>query len=144
MFEVFYHARCGNGKSVCRSTEELAGVIAAELGVKAKDITTEAGPTKDAQVLLGCSCYGDKPGGNLSQFIAENDFEGRQVALFGTSLISVSDKVKRVEELLKPAGALLRGSFFCRRRALPFLHRGSLSEEELANARRFASEMKGA
>ena len=121
----------------------MAGLIAAELGVRVESITTETRPTKDGLVLLGCSCYGDKPGGKLSQFIAENGFEGRQVALFGTSLISVSDKVKKVEELIKPAGALLRGSFFCRRRSLPFLHRASLSKEELVNARRFASEMKG-
>ena len=93
--------------------------------------------------FLGCSCYGDKPGSKLSEFIAENDFEGSQVALFGTSLIVKSEKVKRLEELFKPAGALIRGSFICERKALPFLHKGRPSKEELTNAREFANKIKG-
>ena len=142
MFEVFYYARCGNGKSICQSTTELAETIAAELGVTAEDITAKNGLSKDVFVFLGCGCYGDKDGSKLTHFIAENDFEGRQVALFGTSLINVSDKLKRAEELLKPAGALIKGSFYCERKALPFLHRGRLSKEELTNAREFVNEMK--
>ena len=143
MYEVFYYARCGNGKKICHSTEDLAGIIASELGVEAQNITTETKPASDTLVLLGCGCYGDKPGSKLAQFIAGNGFEGRQVALFGTSLVSIDDKVKRMEELLGSAGAVIRGSFFCRRRALPFMHRKNLSEEELVNARRFAGEVKG-
>ena len=65
------------------------------------------------------------------------------MALFGTSLIGKSGKLKRVEELLKPAGALIRGSFYCERKALPFLHKGRPSKEELTNAREFANKMKG-
>jgi len=142
VFEVVHYSLCGNAKNVCQNTKGLAEVIAAELGVREEDITAKKGLTKGTFVFLGCSCYGDKPGGKLSEFIAENDFKGRQVALFGTSLISKSDKVKRVEELLKPTRALIRGSFYCKRRALPLLHRGHPSKEELTNAREFANEMK--
>ena len=142
MFEVFYYARCGNGKGICQSTTELAETIAAELGVKAEDITAKKGLSKDTFVFLGCGCYGDKAGDKLSYFIAENDFKGRQVALFGTSLTNISDKLKRAEELLKPAGAVIKGSFYCERKALPFFHRGRLSKEELATAREFVNEMK--
>ena len=142
MFEVVHYSLCGNKKSVCHNTKGLAEVIAAELGVKAEDITAKKGLTKDTFVFLGCSCYGDKPGGKLSEFIAENDFKGRKVALFGTSLSGKDDKVRRMEELLKPAGALIMDSFCCKRKALPLLHKGRPSEEELSNAREFANEMK--
>ena len=142
MFEVVYYAKCGNAKNVCQNTKGLAEVIASELGVKTEDIEIRRELTKDTFVFLGCSCYGGRPGGKLSKFIAENDFQGRQVALFGASLSSKSDKLGRVEELLKPAGALIRGSFFCERKALPLLHRGRPSQEELTNAREFANQMK--
>ena len=142
MFEVVHYAWCGNGKSICQNTKELAQAIAVELGVKEGDITANTGLAKDTFVFLGCSCYGDKPGGKLAEFIAGNDFEGRQVALFGTSLIGTDGKLKRVEELLKPAGALIRGSFYCERKALPFLHKGRPTKAELAGAREFANEMK--
>ena len=142
MFEVAYYAKCGNAKDVCQTTKGLAEVIASELGVKTEDIEVRSNLTKGTFVFLGCSCYGGRPGGKLSEFIAENDFQGRQVALFGTSLIGRSKKMERVEELLKPAGALIRGSFFCERKALPLLHRGRLSKEELTNAREFANQMR--
>jgi flavodoxin len=142
MFEVVYYAVCGNNKSICQNTKGLAEVIAAELGVREEDITAKKGLAKDTFVFLGWSCYGDKPGGKLSEFIEENDFKGRQVALFGTSLIGKSGKLKRVEELLKPTGALIRGNFCCERKALPLLHRGRPSKKELTNAKEFANEMK--
>ena len=142
VFEVVYHAMCGNAKSICQSTKGLAEEIAAELGVGAEDITAGTGLNKDALVFLGCSCYGDKPGGRLSGFIEGGDFKGRRVVLFGTSLSSKSDKTKRMEELLKPTGVIIEGSFFCERKALPFLHKGRPSKEELAGAREFANAMK--
>lgn len=142
MFEVFYYARCSNGKIICQSTMELAETIAAELDVTAEDITNKNRLSKDTFVFLGCGCYGDKDGDKLPHFIAENDFKGRQVALFGTSLTNISDKAKRAEELLKPAGAVIKGYFYCGRKSLPFLHKGRLSKEELANAREFVNEMK--
>ena len=142
MFEVVYYARCGNEKSICQSTKGLADVIAAELGVRAEDIAAEPKLSGDAFAFVGCSCYGSKSGGRLSAFIAENDFGERPVALFGTSLSGKNDGVARVEEMLRSAGALVRGSFFCERKALPFLHRGRPSREELAGARKFANEMK--
>ena len=112
MVEVVYYAMCGNNKSVCQTTMELAEAIAVELGVKAEDIKTKDGLTKDTLVFLGSSCYGGKPDGKLAEFIAENDFKGRQVALFGTTLDSKSGKVKGVEKLLQPADALIKGNFF--------------------------------
>jgi len=42
----------------------------------------------------------------------------------------------------KPKGAVIRGSFHCQGRAFFLLYRGHPSNEELANAREFANEMK--
>jgi len=100
------------------------------------------GLAKDSFVFLGSGCYGGKPGGELQRFIKRNDFKGRQVALFGTSGGGVGDEVRAIEELLKPTGALIKGSFYCKGKTFLLLNRGHPSNEELANAREFANEMK--
>jgi len=135
MFEVVYYSMCGN-------TKKVAEAIAAELGVKAENVKAKKGLLKDSFVFLGSGCYGYKPGGKLRKFIARNDFKGRQVALFGTSGNGEGDEVRAMEELLKPTGALIRGSFYCKGRSFLLLNRGHPSDEELANARKFANEMK--
>ena len=142
MFEVVYYPMCMSAKTVCENTTKLAEAIATELGVQAEDTQAKEELTKDSFVFLGSGCYSSKTWGQLREFIARNDFKDRQVALFGTSLIGKSNKLKRVEELLEPAGALIRGSFYCERKALPFLHRGHTSNEELAGVKEFTNEMK--
>jgi len=135
MFEVVYYSMCG-------STKRIAEAIAGELGVKAEDIKTKKEPTKDSFLFLGSGCYRGKPGRKMEEFIARNDFKGRSVALFGTSGNDKGDEVKAMEELLKPKGALIRGSFYCKGKAFLFFNRGHPSNEELANAREFAREIK--
>ena len=135
MFEVVYYSMCGN-------TKKVAEVIAAELGVKAENVKAKQELTKDSFVFLGSGCYANKPGRKLRKFIARNDFKGRQVALFGTSGSGRGDEVRAMEELLKPKGALIRGSFYCQGRSFFLFYRGHPSDEELANARKFANEMK--
>ena len=135
IFEVVYYSMCGN-------TKKVAEVIAAELGVKAENVKAKQELTKDSFVFLGSGCYASRPGGKLREFIARNDFKGRQVALFGTSGSGEGAEVKAMEELLKPTGAVIRGSFHCQGRAFFLLYRGHPSDEELANAREFANEMK--
>jgi len=135
MFEVVYYSMTGN-------TKKVAEAIAAELGVKAENVKAKKGLTKDSFVFLGSGCYAGKPGGGLQEFIKRNDFKGRKVALFGTSAGGVGDEVRAIEELLKPTGALISGSFCCKGKAFLLLNRGHPSNEELANARKFANEMK--
>jgi len=135
MFEVVYYSMCG-------STKKLAEVIAVELGVKAENVKKKRELTKDSFVFLGSGCYGGKPGGKLRKFVADNDFKGRQVALFGTSGDGKGEEVRVMEELLKPGGALIRGSFYCKGKAFLLFNRGHPSNEELANAREFTNEMK--
>ena len=135
MFEVVYYSITGN-------TKKVAEAIAAELGVKAENVKGKRELDKDSFVFLGSGCYANKPGGKLREFIARNDFKGRQVALFGTSGRGEGNEVKAMEELLKPKGALIRDSFYCQGYPWYLFIRGHPSNEELANAREFANEMK--
>ena len=64
------------------------------------------------------------------------------MALFGTSGSGEGNEVRAMEELLKPKGALIRDSFYCQGRVFFLFYRGHPSNEELANAREFANEMK--
>ena len=135
MFEVIYYSMCG-------STKKVAETIAAELGVKAESVKAKQELAKDSFVFLGSGCYADKPGGKLREFIARNDFKGRQVALFGTSGRGEGNEVRAMEKLLKPKGALIRGGFYCQGKSFFLFYRGHPSNEELAKARDFANEMK--
>jgi len=134
MFEVVYSSMSGN-------TKKVAEAIAAELDVTAENVKAKEWLTKDSFVFLGSGCYASKPGKELQNFIARNDFNGREVALFGTSAGGRGDEVRVMEELLKSKGALMKGSFYCKGRCV-LVNRGHPNAEELAKAREFAKEMK--
>ena len=134
MFEVIYYSMNGN-------TRKVAEVIAAELGVTAEDVKTQKGLTEGSFVFLGFGCYGGKYGEELRDFIADNDFNGKQVALFGTSGIGGGDEVSVMEELLKEKGALIMGNFYFNGQS----HASSAvhsNDEELTNTREFANKIK--
>jgi flavodoxin I len=135
LFEVVFYSISGN-------TRKVAEAIAAELGVKAEDVKAKEWLTPGSFIFLGSGCYVGRPAKKLREFIARNDFKGRQVALFGTSAGGGGDEVRIMEEMLKSAGALVRGSFHCRGRFFFFVSRGHPSDEELAKAQEFAKEMK--
>jgi len=134
MFDVVYYSRTGN-------TKKVAEAIATELGVTAGDVAAKKGLAEDFFVLLGSGCYGGEPGKELQEFIDRNDFKGRQVALFGTSEGGKGDEVRVMEELLKPKGALIKGIFYCKGQS-GSLSVGHPSDDDLAQAREFAKEMK--
>ena len=135
MFEVVYY-------SITRNTKKVAQAIAAELGVKAESVKQKKELAKDSFVFLGSGCYAGNPGGRMLKFIVSNDFKEKKVALFGTSGSGEGAEVRAMEELLKPTGALIRGSFYCQGKSFFLFSRGHPSQEELANARKFANEMK--
>lgn len=135
MFEVVYYSMCG-------STKKIAEAIAGELGVKAENVKMKKESTRDSLLFLGSGCYARKPWRKVQDFIARSDLEGRKVALFGVSASGEGDEVSAMEESLKLKGAIIKGSFCCKGRAFLFLNREHPSNEELANARKFASEMK--
>ncbi len=137
MFEVIYYSWSGN-------TKKVAEVIAAELGVTAENVKKKRGLAKDSFVFLGSGCYASRPGKKLRRFIAENDFKGRQVALFGTSGDGKGNEVRAMEQLLKPKGAIIKSSFYCQGKTFFLFYRGHPSQKELANASKFAKQMKEA
>ena len=134
MFEVVYYSISGN-------TKKVAEAIADELEVKAESIKSKEWLTKGSFVFLGSGCYGGKPGKGLQDFISRNDFNGRQVALFGTSMGGKGDEVRVMEELLHWEGAEIKGSFYCKGRFV-LVSRGHPNDEDLAKAREFAKGMK--
>ena len=78
MFEVIYYSMTGN-------TKKVAEVIAAELDVSAEDVKTKGELAEDSFLLLGSGNYFPLPGRGFKKLVASNDFDGRKVALFGTS-----------------------------------------------------------
>ena len=137
MFEVVYYSWSGN-------TRKVAEVIAAELGVTVENIKKKKGLTEGSFVFLGSGNYGGGPGRTMRKFIAGNDFKGRQVALFGTSGDGKGSEVRAMEEMLREAGAVIKGSFYCQGKSFFLFNRGHPSWEELASATEFANEMKEA
>ena len=76
-YQVIYFSKKGN-------TKKIAEAIASELGIEAEDVT-DAKLKDDVFVFLGSGCYGGKPGKSMTEFIEDNTFNARTVALFGTS-----------------------------------------------------------
>ncbi len=91
-------------------------------------------------MFLGAGLYGPLRSWGFRRFIDRNSFEGRKVALFGTSGEGKGKEVGALEEAVVAKGAEVAGSFFCRGRFL-FLKREHPTSDDLGNARRFAREV---
>ena len=76
-YQIIYFSRKG-------STKKIADAISSEIGVKAEDVNSVK-LKEDAFIFLGSGCYGGKPGKKITMFVEKNDFEDKNVALFGTS-----------------------------------------------------------
>jgi flavodoxin I len=111
-FQVIYFSRKGN-------TKKVADAIASELGVRAEDVEY-AKLVENAFIFLGSGCYGGKPGKNMTEFIENNNFNSRNVALFGTSGGGEGVEVKEMENLLIFKKALIQDKFFCKGKFLMF------------------------
>tara|TARA_B100001971_G_C17939889_1_gene407088 strand:+ start:148 stop:567 length:420 start_codon:yes stop_codon:yes gene_type:complete len=137
MFEVIYYSMTGN-------TKKVAEVIAAELDVNAENVKTKGGAAKDSFLLLGSgnySCF-PLPGGGFKKFVASNAFNGRQVALFGTSGGGKGREVEALEKMVTVKGAKVMGKFYCRGKLFFFFNRKHPDNKDLENARKFARELK--
>jgi flavodoxin I len=77
----------------------------------------------------------------LRRFIDRNNFDGRKVALFGTSGEGKGKEVVALEEAVTAKGAELAGRFHCRGRFLFIIDRKHPTSEDLGNARTFAREI---
>ncbi len=134
MVSVIYYSMTGN-------TKRMASAIAEELGVKALSLKEAAKLPQDDILFLGSGSYGDKPGEDMAKFIANNDFTGRKVALFGTSGAGAGKEVAAMEEALKSKGASVLGGYHSKGRAFVVVNIGHPNKDEMEGARKFAREM---
>ena len=126
------------------NTKKVAEVIAGESDVSAEDVRTKGGLDKDSFLLLGSGRYFPLPGREFKKFIARNDFDGRKVALFGTSAGSKDREVEALEKMVTAKDAKVMGKFHCTGKFLFFINRKHPTHEDLENAKKFASDMKKA
>jgi len=144
MYEVIYFSRGG-------STRKLAMTIAEELAVKPQFVRKVDGLAEGADVFLGSGLYFMRPAKLIRDFIRNNDFRGRKVALFGTSASAKGIEIMGMESLLKRRGAVITGKFYTAGNfslRLPKLgtnanrrfgvRKGRPTQEDLEKARRFA------
>ncbi len=131
MFEVVYYSLTGN-------TKKVAEAIAAELDVAAENVDTKDRLADESFVFLGAGLYGPLRGWGLKRFIARNSFDGRKVALFGTSGEGKGKEVGALEEAVRAKGAEIAGTFHCRGKFLFLINRRHPTSEDLGNAREFA------
>jgi len=134
MFEVVYYSLTGN-------TKKVAEAIATELGVIAESVKTKDKLAEESFVFLGTGLYGPYGSRGFRQIINGNNFDGRKVALFGTSGEGKGKEVEALEETVAAKGAAISGRFYCKGRFLFFINRTRPTEEDLENARTFAREM---
>ena len=134
MVSIIYYSMTGN-------TKKMAMAMAEELGVKALNVKDAASLPNDGILLIGSGCYGDKPGEPMAKFIANNDFGGRKVALFGTSGAGAGNEVAAMAEALKQKGAEVIGNYHSAGRAFVVANIGHPNKDELSAARKFAREM---
>jgi flavodoxin I len=134
MNHVLYYSMTGN-------TKKMATAMAAELGVEAKSIKTETAVPQDGLLFLGSGSYGDKPGEDMAKFIANNDFAGRKVALFGTSGKGEGKEVEGMAVALKQKGATVVGSYYTKGKSFVVVNIGHPNRDDFGGARKFAREM---
>ena len=134
VFEVIYYSLTGN-------TKKVAEAIATELDVVAENVKTSAGLAEESFVFLGAGLYGPLRSWGLRRFIDGNNFDGRKVALFGTSGEGKGKEVGALEAAVTAKGAEMVGRFHCKGRFVFFINRKHPTSEDLGNARKFAREL---
>ena len=138
MFEVIYYSMTG-------STKKVAEAIAAELDVSAEDVRTKGELAKDSFLFLGSGRYYPLPGTRaFKKFVARNDFDGRKVALFGTSGRGKGYEVEALEKMVTAKGAKVIGKFYCKGHIFFFINRKHPDNKELEDAKKFARELQKA
>ena len=131
-FQVIYFSKTGK-------TKKVAEAIASEIGVKAEDVKG-AKLNDKAFVFLGSGCYGSKPAKIITEFIKDNNFKSKNVALFGTSGGGKGLEVNDMEEKLIAKEACIKGKFFCKGSFL-LINRGRPNDEDLNEAKTFGKLM---
>lgn len=132
-YQVIYFSRKKN-------TKKIAEAISEELKVKTENVKN-AKLDKDSFVFLGTGNYGGKPGKKMTDFIKNNNFKNRKVALFGTSGGGEGNEVLEMEKQLKEKNAKIIGKYFCKGQFFLF-SRGKPDKKDITDAKEFAKDMK--
>lgn len=143
MYEVIFFSQSG-------STRKLASAIADELGAKARHVKSVGSLCKGTDVFLGSGLYFMRPAKMVRDFIRDNDFSGRNVALFGTSGTGIGIELLWMERLLKRKGAVVAGKYYCAGqfafraggKSFTIMHKGHPANKELEKARQFARSIE--
>jgi flavodoxin len=138
MYEVIYFSRSGN-------TKKVATAIADELNVKAQHVRSVQLLPEGADVFLGSGIYFMRPSKLVREFIRNSDFQGRKIALFGTSTTGIGIETMGMERILRRKGAIIIGKYYCPGRfflriagKLLFIRKGRPADEDLEKAAKFA------
>jgi flavodoxin len=138
MYDVIYFSRSGN-------TKKVATAIGEELGVNVQHVRSVGSLSHGANIFLGSGLYFMRPSKLVRDFIRNNDFRGRNVALFGTSTSGIGIETVWMEFLLKRKGATITGKYYCPGRFFLriagkffFFRKGRPADRDLEKAKEFA------
>jgi flavodoxin I len=142
MYEVIYFSRSGN-------TKKVATAIGEELGIKAENIRTVESLPESTDIFLGSGLYFMRPSKLVRDFIRNNSFQGRKVAIFGTSTSGIGIEAMWMQTLLKQKGAIITGKYYCPGRffirivgKFLFIRKGRPGAKDLEKAKEFARAVK--
>ena len=135
-FLVVYFSRGGK-------TGKVAEAIAQELGCEAVDLKKESPDVSGVDLLIvGSGNYGGAPHETLQGFLNSlQPSNNGKTAVFATSGGPDPKCIPVIKEALEAKGYKVVSSFDCRGQFL-FANRGHPNENDLKNAKEFASELK--
>jgi flavodoxin I len=135
-FLVVYFSRGGK-------TRKVAEAIAQELGCEAVDVKKETPDVSGVELLIvGSGEYGwiHK---TLQGFLDSlQPSSNKKAAVFATAGGPKPKCIRVIQEALETKGYKVISSFKCRGQLLFFLNRGHPTEDDLKNAKAFASDLK--
>jgi len=135
-FLVVYFSRGGK-------TRKVAEAIAQELGCEAVDVKKETPDVSGVELLIvGSGEYGwiHK---TLQGFLDRlQPSSNKKAAVFATAAGPDPKCIYHMEEVLETKGYKVISSFKCRGQLFFFLNRGHPTEDDLKNAKAFASDLK--
>jgi flavodoxin len=142
MYDVIYFSLGGN-------TKKLAVAIADELNVEARHIRSVTSLPGQVDMFLGSGLYFMRPSKMVRDFIRNNDFQGRKIALFGTSTTGIGIEIMGMERLLKQKGAIITGKYYCAGQfryrfagKFFFIRKGRPANKDLEKAKEFARSIR--
>jgi flavodoxin I len=135
-FLVVYFSRGGK-------TRKVAEAIAQELGCEAVDVKKETPDVSGVELLIvGSGEYGWLHK-TLQGFLDSlQPSSNKKAAVFATAGGPKPKCIRVIQEALETKGYKVISSFKCRGQLLFFLNRGHPTEDDLKNAKAFASDLK--